>query len=74
MARTPTPVTAPTWALRTFSSSSDTAVVVERSTYTSANSAPRDMAAESSFSTSGSASRGPRAAAGFRTTFGMARK
>src|SRR5437016_5372156 len=43
MARTPTPVTEPDCALLMLPSSSIAAVVVFRSTYTSAKSAPRDM-------------------------------
>ena len=60
MARTPTPVTEPDCALLMLPSSSIAAVLVFRSTYTSANSAPRDMAAESSRSTSGSGRSGER--------------
>src|SRR3954469_17947849 len=58
MTRTPTPWESPAWALLTRRSSRTTAVVSARSTYTSAKSPPRSMAADSRRSIRPGGSRG----------------
>src|SRR5262249_59759567 len=58
MTLTPTPWVRPVCALLIFCSSNETAVLVALSTYTSAKSAPRDIAAARIFSSLSGVSRG----------------
>src|SRR5215467_2663156 len=74
MTLTPTPWVRPVCALLIFCSSNETAVLVALSTYTSAKSAPRDIAAARIFSSLSGVSRGGEGREGVGRGFEVVRR